>query len=75
MENITLEEIHNFNYYLSTSFEEAKKILSQFDNLPKMPVEIICKYWATIYTFEEGKFYSILNNGLNIRIINYFYLL
>ena len=64
IEPITLEEIHNFNYNLSTSFDEAKKILVQFDNLPEMPFEIICKYWAKIYTFEKGKFYSILNKGL-----------
>ena len=64
IETITLEEIHNFNYYLVTSFEETKTILSQFENLPEMPVEIICKYWAKIYTLEKGKFYSILNRGL-----------
>ena len=67
MENITLEEIHNFNYYLSTSFTEAKNILSQFDDLPKMPIEILCKYWAKIYTFEKGEFYSILNEGLRSK--------
>ena len=64
IEPITLEEIHNFNYYLSSSFVGAKKILSQFDNLPEMPIEVICKYWAYIYTLEKGKFYSVLNTGL-----------
>ena len=61
---ITLEEIHNFNYYLSTLHEKAKKIISQLENMAEMPNEIICKYWAKIYTLENGKFYSILNNGL-----------
>ena len=40
-----------------------------------MPMEIICKYWAKIYTLESGKFYSILNNGLREKKLNYFYLL
>ena len=30
-----------------------------------MPIEIICKYWAYIYTLEgKKKFYYILNAGL-----------
>ena len=61
---ITLEEIHNFNYYLSTIHEKSKKLISQLENMAEMPNEIICKYWAKIYTLENGKFYSILNNGL-----------
>ena len=63
IETITIEEIHNFNYYLC-SFEEARKLISQLENIPEMPVEIICKYWAKIYTLEKGKFYAVLNHGL-----------
>ena len=63
MDPISLEEIHNFNYYL-TSFKEAKKIISQLENIADMPIEIVCKYWAYIYTLEKGKFFSVLNNGL-----------
>ena len=63
IEDITIEEIHNFNYYLC-SFEEAKKLISQLENIPEMPIEIICKYWAKIYTLEKGKFYAVLNHGL-----------
>ena len=61
---ITLEEIHTFNYYLSTSYEKSKKLISQLENMAEMPNEIICKYWVNIYTLETGKFYAILNNGL-----------
>ena len=68
IEPITLEEIHNFNYYLLNSFgeegKEIRTIISQFNNLAEMPIEIICKYWMRIYTLEKGKFYTILNNGL-----------
>ena len=52
-EPITLEEIHNFNYYLLNSFgeegKEIKIIISQFNNLAEMPIEIMCKYWEFIY--------------------------
>ena len=68
IEPLSLEEIHNFNYYLLNSFgeegKEIKKIISQFNNLAEMPIEIMCKYWMRIYTLEKGKFYAILNNGL-----------
>ena len=64
IEPITIEEIHNFNYYLSTTVEEAKNLISQYENIAEMPIEIICKYWAKIYTLNKGKFYAILNNGL-----------
>ena len=65
IEPISLEEIHNFNYYLMNSFgEEMKKKISQFENIAEMPVEIICKYWANAYTLEKGQFYSVLNVGL-----------
>ena len=72
MDPISLEEIHNFNYYL-TSFKEAKKIISQLENIADMPIEIVCKYWAYIYTLEKGKFFSVLNNGLRKKNLNYFY--
>ena len=71
IEPITLEEIHNFNYYLLNSFgrdgSQIKKIISQFENIAEMPIEIICKYWMRAYTIEKGKFYAILNNGLKAK--------
>jgi len=71
IEPITFEEIHNFNYYLLTSFgkenEKIKNVISQFENIPEMPTEIICKYWVYVYTLEKGKFYKILNSGLRMK--------
>ena len=72
IEPITYEEIHNFNYYLLTLYdgknEIIKDLIMQFDNIPEMPIEIICKYWAYIYTLEgknqHQNFYQILNSGL-----------
>ena len=65
IEPITLEEIHNFNYYLITSFKkQMKKLINQLENIAEMPIEIICKYWANAYTLEQGQFYKILNIGL-----------
>ena len=68
IEPITSEEIRNFNYYLLTLYDgnnEIQNLITQFDNIPKMPIEIICKYWVYIYTLEgKKKFYYILNAGL-----------
>ena len=72
IEPITREEILNFNYYISTLYDgkndTIKNLIAQFDNIPEMPIEIICKYWAYIYTLEgknyNHNFYLILNTGL-----------
>jgi hypothetical protein len=41
----TLEEIHNFNYYLLSSFgkngKEIEELISQFENMAEMPIEIL----------------------------------
>ena len=72
IEPITLEDIHNFNYYLSTSIKETKDLISQFENIAEMPIEIICKYWAKIYTLDKGNFYAILNNALREKKFKFF---
>ena len=72
IEPITYEEIRNFHYYLLTLYdgknEIIKDLIAQFNNIPEMPIEIICKYWAYIYTLEgknfNQNFYLILNAGL-----------
>jgi len=64
----TLEEIHNFNYYLLSSFgkngKEIEELITQFENMSEMPIEILCKYWIRVYTLDKAKFYSILNYAL-----------
>ena len=64
----TLEEIHNFNNFLLSSFgkngKEVEELISQFENMAEMPIEILCKYWLRVYTLASPKFYSILNYAL-----------
>ena len=69
IEHPILEEIHNFNYYLLSSFgkyeKDLKELISQFENMAEMPIEILCKYWIRDFILERPKFYSILNYALN----------
>ena len=64
----TLEEIHNFNNFLLSLFgkngKEIEELITQFENMAEMPIEIICKYWLRVYTLANPKFYSILNYEL-----------
>ena len=80
IEPITREEIRNFNYFLLTLYdgknETIKNLIDQFDNIPDMPIEIICKYWAYIYSLEgkirKQNFYYILNAGLREKYYKLF---
>lgn len=80
IEPITSEEIRNFNYYILTLYDgkndTIKDLITQFDNIPEMPIEIICKYWAYIYSLEgqnyDYNFYLILNKGLRENIYKLF---
>ena len=61
---ITIEEIHEFNDYLMNYFgEKMKSLISQLENIPEMPNEIVCKYWIRAYTLETG-FYNIVKSKL-----------
>ena len=66
MEPITSEEIHDFNNYLIKNFEEEenlmKNLISQLEEIPEMPNEIICKYWIRAYTLETD-FYDIVKKN------------
>lgn len=61
---ITIEEIHEFNDYLMNYFgEKMKSLISQLENIPEMPNEIVCKYWIRAYTLET-EFYNIVKSKL-----------
>ena len=67
VEPITIEEIHSFNYYLSTFKGDIKNTIKQLDNNADMPNVIISKYWANIYTSDNNDnilFFLTLNIGL-----------
>ena len=62
---ITKEEIHNFNQYL-INMHKMEELIGQLENLPEMPNEIICKYWARAYTMESD-FYRVLRHKLQTK--------
>ena len=48
-------------YYKS---KEMRKFLDSFESVSDLPVELLSKYYSRIYTDDESKFYSDLNNDL-----------
>ena len=48
-------------YYKS---KEMRKFLESFESVSDLPVELLSKYYSRIYTDDESKFYSDLNNDL-----------
>ena len=64
-----LNEKDNFDeltHYLYDKYKEnkyAKELLEPIDGIPEIPIEILCKYYARLYTIES-KFYIDLNEGL-----------
>ena len=65
IEPISKEEIADFNTYLRNCFgNKVKKLIEQLNSNSNIPNEIICKYWARAYTFEDGNFYGLMNKRL-----------
>ena len=64
-----LNEKDNFDeltHYLYDTYKEnkdIKELLGPIDGIPDIPLEILCKYYAKLYTIES-KFYNDLNEGL-----------
>ena len=61
---ISYDEIREFNkYLLSIGNSEITYLIEPISLMKYVPLEIVCKYWARIYTLET-KFYKELNNKL-----------
>ena len=61
---ITYDEIIQFNkYLLSIGNPEINYLIEPISILRYTPIDIVCKYWARIYTIECA-FYKQLNNKL-----------
>ena len=65
LKSITKEEIHNFNQYL-INMHGMEELIGQFEDIPEMPKEIICKYWVNAYTLETS-FYSVMRHKLQTK--------
>ena len=50
-----------FNKYIKS--EDLKELLSQIEGIPSIPLEILCKYYARMYTMESD-FYNEINHNL-----------
>ena len=53
-------------HYLYDTYKEkkyAKELLEPIDGIPEIPIEILCKYYARLYTIESD-FYKDLNKSL-----------
>jgi len=68
---IKLNEKDIFNeltHYLYDTYKDnkwIKELLEQIDEIPDIPIEILCKYYARLYTIES-KFYNDLNKSLRL---------
>ena len=62
---ITKEEIHNFNQYLII-MHKMEELIGQLENIPEIPIEVICKYWVRAYTMETD-FYRVLRHKLQTK--------
>ncbi len=64
---IKIEEIENYNKYLySIIYPKKKYLIELFDdinNVPNIPIELLCKYYSRLYTMETN-FYKELNYNL-----------
>ena len=63
---INQQDVKNFNYFLVKNFYsyDLKKLLFPFIKLKEVPFELISKIYARIYTFDDGKFYKVINQKL-----------
>ena len=66
--NLTkIEKIENYNKYLYSIIYPKKKnlleLLDDINNVPNIPIELLCKYYSRLYTMETN-FYKELNYNL-----------
>ena len=65
--NDNLEKYTNFLYDTYTKgYPKIKKLLSQIKSMKNIPIEILSKYYARLYT-AESKFYHDLNKDLGLN--------
>jgi len=69
-----LKEKDNFDeltHYLYDKYKEnsiIKELLEPIDGIPEIPIEILYKYYARLYTIESD-FYKDLNRGLKTNVL------
>ena len=72
IEKTSHETINNYNKLLYERYSEENKdlksLLGSIKSLPKIPIEILSKYYARLYT-AESSFYGNLNRDLGLNKI------
>ena len=72
IEKTSHENINNYNKLLYERYSEENKdlksLLGSIKSLPKIPIEILSKYYARLYT-AESSFYGNLNRDLGLNKI------
>ena len=63
------DELTQYLYNSYSNKKDIKELLGPIEGIPKVPVEILCKYFARLYTIES-EFYVNLNQSL--RESNFF---
>ena len=61
--NDIFDELTHYLYHTYKEKEKVKELLEPIDGIPEIPIEILCKYYARLYTIESD-FYNDLNKSL-----------
>jgi len=70
--NDIFDELTHYLYDTYKKNECVKKLLEPIDGIPEIPIEILCKYYARLYTIESD-YYDDLNKSLreeNLQLKN-----
>ena len=65
-ENDNFDELNQYLYNKYSDTPDIKELLSQIEGIPSIPHEILCKYYARLYTIES-EFYNNINKILRKR--------
>ena len=65
-ENDNFDELNQYLYNKYSDTLDIKELFSQIEGIPSIPNEILCKYYARLYTFESD-FYNNINKSLRKR--------
>ena len=67
-ENDNFEKLNQYLYNKYSNNNDVKNLLSQIEGIPSIPLELLCKYYARLYTIESD-FYKDINQFLRRKQI------
>ena len=66
--NDEMEKYTQSLYHVYYKYNNVRNLLGQLISIPNIPIEILCKYYARLYTIESD-FYKDMNKDLGINNI------